>query len=81
MNDQYRRLCVYKYNFFNNMYVVFFFIFFHAAPQSVIVASLFRLNEEEGNTCILLRVDAVIEVKFKTKLGAEDVRVVALVIN
>lgn len=43
--------------------------------QSNIVASLFRLNEEEGNTCILLRVDAVIEVKFKTKLGSEDVRV------
>ncbi|XP_008182147.1 lysosome-associated membrane glycoprotein 5 isoform X1 [Acyrthosiphon pisum] len=41
---------------------------------SNIVASLFRLNEEEGNTCILLRVDAVIEVKFKTKLGSEDVR-------
>ncbi|XP_060845092.1 lysosome-associated membrane glycoprotein 5 [Rhopalosiphum padi] len=40
--------------------------------QSNIVASLFRLNEEEGNTCILLRVDAVIEVKFKTKLGSED---------
>ncbi|KAL4127178.1 hypothetical protein QTP88_011375 [Uroleucon formosanum] len=39
---------------------------------SNIVASLFRLNEEEGNTCILLRVDAVIEVKFKTKLGSED---------
>ncbi|XP_050426398.1 lysosome-associated membrane glycoprotein 5 [Adelges cooleyi] len=39
---------------------------------SNIVASLFRLNEEEGTTCILLRVDAVIEVKFKTKLGSED---------
>ncbi|KAE9533656.1 hypothetical protein AGLY_009005 [Aphis glycines] len=42
--------------------------------QSNIVASLFRLNEEEGNTCILLRVDAVIEVKFKTKLGSEDLQ-------
>ncbi|XP_050530622.1 lysosome-associated membrane glycoprotein 1 [Daktulosphaira vitifoliae] len=39
---------------------------------SNIVTSLFRLNEEEGSTCILLRVDAVIEVKFKTKLGSED---------
>jgi len=50
-------------------------IFFSATQPSNIVASLFRLNEEEGNTCILLRVDAVIEVKFKTKLGSEDVRV------
>lgn len=47
--------------------------FFLATQPSNIVASLFRLNEEEGNTCILLRVDAVIEVKFKTKLGSEDV--------
>lgn len=48
---------------------------FLATQPSNIVASLFRLNEEEGNTCILLRVDAVIEVKFKTKLGSEDVSV------
>lgn len=51
------------------------YLLFFSATQSNIVASLFRLNEEEGNTCILLRVDAVIEVKFKTKLGSEDVRV------
>ncbi|VVC37602.1 Hypothetical protein CINCED_3A014428 [Cinara cedri] len=37
-----------------------------------IVASLFRLTQEEDNTCILLRVDAVIEVKFQTKLGSND---------
>lgn len=48
-------------------------IYFLATQPSNIVASLFRLNEEGGNTCILLRVDAVIEVKFKTKLGSEDV--------
>lgn len=49
-------------------------LFFSSATQpSNIVASLFRLNEEGGTTCILLRVDAVIEVKFKTKLGSEDV--------
>lgn len=48
-------------------------ILFSATPTSNIVASLFRLNGEDGNTCILLRVDAVIEIKFKTKLGPEDV--------
>lgn len=56
-------------------------IFFSATQPSNIVASLFRLNEEEGNTCILLRVDAVIEVKFKTKLGSEDVRVRNIFLN
>lgn len=48
---------------------------FSATQPSNIVASLFRLNDETGNTCILLRVDAVIEVKFKTKLGSDDVSV------
>lgn len=50
-------------------------MYFSATQPNNIVASNFRLREEEGNTCILLRVDAVIEVKFKTKLGSEDVSV------
>ena len=35
---------------------------------------LYRLNSMNGQACILLQVDAIVTVKYKTKLGEEAVR-------
>lgn len=36
---------------------------------------LYRLDRSNGQACILLQVDALITVKYRTKLGEDQVRV------
>lgn len=39
-------------------------------------SALYRLNAEGGGTCILMKVDALVGFKYKTKLGEDIVRLV-----
>lgn len=42
---------------------------------------LYRLNSSNGRACILLQVDSVVDITFRTKLGEEEVNIKIILIH
>lgn len=49
--------------------VISFFFYFFKATSLPSTLSLYRINNTNGATCILIRVDALLSVSYRDKLG------------